>query len=87
MKALVFTSFTSFLDLMEDVLRRSDSLSDKYLRLDGTMRLAERAAALQQFQADPNKKIFLLSMKAVCFAACPLLCVLICLSAWCRCRL
>ena len=66
MKALVFTSFTSFIDLIEDVLCHSETLCDKFLRLDGKMRLAERAAALQQFQSDPNKKIFLLSMKVCC---------------------
>lgn len=62
-KVLVFSQFTSFLDLTESVLRNVDGLSDRYVRLDGTMSIAERTAAMTLFKTDASKKIFLLSLK------------------------
>lgn len=42
------SQFTSFLDLVEDVMTRSPQLSTTFLRLDGSMPLKQRAANLSQ---------------------------------------
>ncbi|KAL7413539.1 SNF2 family N-terminal domain-containing protein [Mrakia frigida] len=62
MKALVFSHFTSFLDIVEKVLNRNDY---KFVRLDGSMTIAQREAVLTEF-AKPTKRplVFLLSIKS-----------------------
>jgi SNF2 family DNA or RNA helicase len=58
-KALVFSQFTSLLAI---VRRRLDSLEIPYVYLDGRTR--DRQARVEQFQNDPNMKLFLISLKA-----------------------
>ena len=58
-KALVFSQWTSLLDLVEPHLERSNIRS---LRLDGSTR--DRAAVVTQFQADDGPPVLLTSLKA-----------------------
>jgi SNF2 family DNA or RNA helicase len=58
-KALVFSQFTSLLAI---VRRRLDRLEIPYVYLDGRTR--DRQARVEQFQNDPNMKLFLISLKA-----------------------
>lgn len=60
-KALVFSQFTSFLAILR---RRLDADGRKYGYLDGSTPSAERAAQVRQFQEDPSRNLFLLSLKA-----------------------
>jgi superfamily II DNA or RNA helicase len=60
-RALVFSQFTSFLDLVEPALRGAGI---EYLRLDGSTPVAERKALVEGFQARETPVHFLLSMKA-----------------------
>ncbi len=56
-KILVFSQFTSFLQLIRDAF-------PKALYLDGTLSVEARAEQVLRFQQDPNASLFLLSMKA-----------------------
>jgi superfamily II DNA or RNA helicase len=58
-KALVFSQFTSLLAIVRDRLDR-DQVAYSYL--DGRTR--EREARVEEFQNDPNIKLFLISLKA-----------------------
>ena len=58
-KALVFSQFTSFLALLRAQL---DEERIPYAYLDGDTR--DRSAPVQQFQEDPDCKLFLISLKA-----------------------
>jgi SNF2 family DNA or RNA helicase len=58
-KALVFSQFTSFLDI---VRKRLDSSGTVYEYLDGATR--DRQERVERFQTDPNCKLFLVSLKA-----------------------
>ncbi|HEV2845844.1 MAG TPA: SNF2-related protein [Thermoanaerobaculia bacterium] len=58
-KALVFSQFTSFLALLRDHLDR-EGIS--YLYLDGRTR--DRREKVEEFQSDPGRQIFLISLKA-----------------------
>ncbi|MFH1708860.1 MAG: DEAD/DEAH box helicase [Planctomycetota bacterium] len=58
-KALVFSQFTSFLAIVRD---RLDRAGITYAYLDGRTR--DRAARVEQFQNDPNCRLFLISIKA-----------------------
>ncbi len=58
-KALVFSQWTSLLDLVEP---RLDQAGISYTRLDGTTR--DRAAVLQRFQQEDGPPVFLVSLKA-----------------------
>jgi superfamily II DNA or RNA helicase len=58
-KALVFSQFTSFLDLLR---RRLDAAGLPYLYLDGKTR--DRKALVDQFQSDAGSALFLISLKA-----------------------
>ena len=58
-KALVFSQFTSMLDLLEPVIQASDI---GYTRLDGSTR--KRRERVEQFQNDPACSLFLISLKA-----------------------
>ena len=58
-KAIVFSQFTSFLSI---VRQRLDHQGVAYEYLDGKTR--NREAAVENFQSDPNCKLFLISLKA-----------------------
>ena len=58
-KALVFSQWTSMLDLLEPHMA-SHGLT--YVRLDGTTR--DRAAVVDRFQTDDDVSVFLISLKA-----------------------
>jgi hypothetical protein len=58
-KALVFSQFTSFLAILRG---RLDANETRYGYLDGRTR--DRAARVDEFQNDPNLKLFLISLKA-----------------------
>lgn len=59
--ALVFSQFTSFLDLLEEELNRKKI---PFLRLDGSTPAAKRKNLVNQFQEGKEPVIFLLSLKA-----------------------
>ncbi len=58
-KALVFSQFTSFLDLLR---RRLDAAGHPYLYLDGKTR--NRQELVERFQSDAGSALFLISLKA-----------------------
>jgi len=58
-KVLVFSQFTSMLAILRD---RLDAAKIPYAYLDGRTR--DRQARVEQFQNDPNLKLFLISLKA-----------------------
>ena len=58
-KVLVFSQFTSLLAILRD---RLDAAKIIYAYLDGRTR--DRQARVEQFQNDPNVKLFLISLKA-----------------------
>ncbi|KPI36973.1 putative ATP-dependent helicase [Cyphellophora attinorum] len=62
-KTIVFSSFTSFLDLLEVPLSRHPDLSI-YSRYDGSMGAAARNDAVLNFTDKPNNRVILVSLKA-----------------------
>lgn len=62
-KTIVFSSFTSFLDLLEVPLSRHPDLS-VYSRYDGSMNSAARNDAVLDFTDKPNNRVILVSLKA-----------------------
>ncbi|KAK7261114.1 hypothetical protein RIF29_27418 [Crotalaria pallida] len=60
-KGIVFSQYTSFLDLINYSLNKS-GLS--CVQLNGAMTLAARDAAIKRFTDDPDCRIFLMSLKA-----------------------
>lgn len=60
-KIIVFSQFTSLLDLMEVPLQQGGY---KYQRYDGGMKMNERSEAIAQFMHSPDVNILLLSLKA-----------------------
>lgn len=60
-KGIVFSQFTSFLDLINYSLHKSGV---SCVQLNGSMSLAARDAAIRRFTEDPDCKIFLMSLKA-----------------------
>jgi superfamily II DNA or RNA helicase len=60
-KALVFSQFTSMLQLVAATL---DEKGIDYLYLDGGTPAAERQALVQKFQTETDTRIFLISLKA-----------------------
>ncbi|KAK9267858.1 hypothetical protein L1049_010295 [Liquidambar formosana] len=60
-KAIVFSQFTSFLDLINYSFQKSGI---SCVKLVGSMTLAARDAAVKRFNDDPDCKIFLMSLKA-----------------------
>ncbi|MEZ4363046.1 MAG: DEAD/DEAH box helicase [Kofleriaceae bacterium] len=58
-RALVFSQWTSLLDLIEPHL---DEAGIRYIRLDGTTR--DRAKVVEEFQSDEGPPVMLLSLKA-----------------------
>ncbi len=59
--ALVFSQFTSFLDLVQEACARHDI---PYRRLDGSTALGARKTRVTQFQTSEGPGVFLLSLKA-----------------------
>lgn len=59
--ALVFSQFTSFLDIVEERLRQDDI---PYVRLDGSTPVRTRKTLVRQFQDGKDAGVFLLSLKA-----------------------
>ena len=59
--ALVFSQFTSFLNILEDVLKKSEM---PFSRLDGSTAVKKRKGLVEGFQDCKEASIFLLSLKA-----------------------
>ncbi|MCD7445854.1 hypothetical protein HAX54_015578 [Datura stramonium] len=60
-KAIVFSQFTSFLDLIHYSLQKSGV---SCVQLDGSMTISARDSAITRFTQDPDCRIFLMSLKA-----------------------
>jgi SNF2 family DNA or RNA helicase len=60
-KAIVFSQWTSMLDLLQEPLENHDF---GFVRLDGTMTQAQREVSIQNFKTNPKVSVFLISMKA-----------------------
>jgi SNF2 family DNA or RNA helicase len=60
-KAVVFSQWTTMLDLIQQALGEEGIA---YGRLDGKMSQRSREEAIAQFKANPNVRVFLISMKA-----------------------
>jgi SNF2 family DNA or RNA helicase len=60
-KTLIFSQFTSFLDILEVGLRRENYTLVRY---DGSMSTDQRAAAVEKFRKDATIPVMLLSLKA-----------------------
>ena len=60
-KTIVFSQFTSFLDLVEDALRARGC---NFTRYDGSMRRNAREEALQRIRTDDGVRVILISFKA-----------------------
>lgn len=60
-KTIIFSQFTSLLDLLEVPINRRGW---GYVRFDGSMNIAERNASVTNFTQDPECKIMLVSLKA-----------------------
>eukprot|EP00268_Persea_americana_P016783 TRINITY_DN17990_c2_g1_i1.p1 TRINITY_DN17990_c2_g1~~TRINITY_DN17990_c2_g1_i1.p1 ORF type:complete len:944 (+),score=189.89 TRINITY_DN17990_c2_g1_i1:195-2834(+) len=60
-KAIVFSQFTSFLDLIKYSLQKSGL---QCVQLVGSMSVGARGDAIKKFTDDPDCKIFLMSLKA-----------------------
>ncbi|EIM22768.1 hypothetical protein WALSEDRAFT_44505 [Wallemia mellicola CBS 633.66] len=61
-KAVVFSQFTSFLDLVEDSLQKEDNF--KYLRLDGSTSQKNREIVLNELDRYDGTVILLISLRA-----------------------
>ncbi|KAF8635554.1 hypothetical protein AX15_000207 [Amanita polypyramis BW_CC] len=60
-KTIIFSQFTSMLDLIEPFLR---SEGIKYVRYDGSMKPPDREAALTKIKGNPSTRVILISFKA-----------------------
>ena len=60
-KSIVFSQFTSMLQLVEWRLARAGF---KTVMLDGTMTVTQRANSIEYFMKNPDVEIFLVSLKA-----------------------
>ncbi|XP_021929126.1 lymphoid-specific helicase-like isoform X2 [Zootermopsis nevadensis] len=60
-KVLLFSTFTSLLDLLEDYLLMRDY---KYVRLDGSTKVEDRQIRIKAFNTDTRLFIFLISTRA-----------------------
>jgi SNF2 family DNA or RNA helicase len=61
LKSVVFSQWTSMLDLVEIELRKRKV---GYCRLDGSMKRVDRTSAILSFQSDPETVVMLVSIKA-----------------------
>ncbi|ORZ08775.1 SNF2 family N-terminal domain-domain-containing protein [Lobosporangium transversale] len=60
-KSVVFSQWTSMLDLIEDGLRENKI---KFTRLDGTMQRSDRTTAMMRFKERSDVSVILISLKA-----------------------
>eukprot|EP00271_Cylindrocystis_brebissonii_P023112 TRINITY_DN937_c0_g1_i1.p1 TRINITY_DN937_c0_g1~~TRINITY_DN937_c0_g1_i1.p1 ORF type:complete len:617 (-),score=143.17 TRINITY_DN937_c0_g1_i1:1130-2980(-) len=60
-KCVVFSQFTSFLDLLQIPLMRKKF---PFVRLDGTMSQVKRTKAIEEFKTRPDVQVMLISLKA-----------------------
>ena len=60
-KILLFSGYTSMFDLLEKELKKQDI---KYFKLTGQTKVAERVELVDEFNANPEVKVFLISLKA-----------------------
>ncbi len=60
-KVVIFSQWTSMLDIIENAL---NSVNYKYKRLDGTMNQTSRAQSINQFNNDKDVRILLISLRA-----------------------
>ncbi|KAJ7249426.1 SNF2 family N-terminal domain-containing protein [Mycena rebaudengoi] len=60
-KTIIFSQFTSMLDLIEPFLSASGT---DFVRYDGTMSLKERRQVLKEIETNPRKTVMLVSLKA-----------------------
>lgn len=60
-KVIIFSQFTSMLELVKQALKEKGL---EYLYLDGSIASEERMRLVEQYQTDPNSKIFISSLKA-----------------------
>jgi SNF2 family DNA or RNA helicase len=60
-KSIVFSQWTSMLDLVEIALKNNNI---RFVRLDGSMNYQQREKSINAFREDPSIKVFLISMKA-----------------------
>ena len=60
-KSIVFSQWTSMLDLVELPLQK---MGIKFVRLDGSMSQSNRQVSVDSFNSNPEVKVFLISMKA-----------------------
>ena len=61
MKSIVFSQWTSMLDLIEEPFNR---MGIRFVRLDGSMSQNNREISVNDFNSNPAVKVFLISMKA-----------------------
>ncbi|KAJ3080480.1 hypothetical protein HK100_010129 [Physocladia obscura] len=61
-KVVIFSQFTSMLDLVEKSLIKHGM--PNFIRYDGQMSVQQRSEAVDEFFADDDKRIFLASLKA-----------------------
>ncbi|RUS17813.1 P-loop containing nucleoside triphosphate hydrolase protein [Jimgerdemannia flammicorona] len=59
-KSVVFSQWTSFLDVVGKALRKAGF---HHVRLDGKMQRKKRDEAIASFQRDPEITVFLISLK------------------------
>lgn len=60
-KSIVFSQFTSFLDLVQKHMKRHNI---SFVRLDGSMVQNHRMQAIERFNTDPRVSVMLISLKA-----------------------
>jgi SNF2 family DNA or RNA helicase len=60
-KILIFSQFTTLLDILEIPLRRAGV---RFTRFDGSMNAKDRAGAVEAFRREPTVKLMLVSLKA-----------------------
>lgn len=63
-KVLIFSQWTSVLDIIAYYLKRFNGIYGKYVRLDGKTSHGQRKALVEQFQTIPDIRVFLISTKA-----------------------
>jgi SNF2 family DNA or RNA helicase len=60
-RSVVFTEWTSYLDLLEFALGKA---GHKYVRLDGSMNVKARSHVIHEFKTDPGITVLLVSIRA-----------------------
>ena len=60
-KILLFSGYTSMFELLEKELKKENI---EYLKLTGQTKVTDRISLVDEFNAKPDKKLFLISLKA-----------------------